>query len=243
MQGLAQGWLILVLVDPQLRASVMGHHHGDAAALTSSHLSAVAQASANYWSGVVNFAGGLPLLLLSLFAGVLIDRVNKRYLLVLTQLLMGVSACVLGFLIKFQMVTIDWVVFMALMLGIVMAFDMPTRQSFVARLVAREDMSSAVVLNSSMFNSARALGPAVAGYLLAAHVSIADCFFLNGISYIAVIIALLMMRGPRLGEPIAIPPDQREESMWAQMKEGFAFVRGHHTMRNIIILVGSFGTY
>jgi len=242
MQGLAQGWLILVLVDPELRAGVMAHH-GDAAAVAVTHVSATAQSSANYWSGVVNFAGGLPLLLLSLFAGVLIDRVNKRRLLIVTQVTMGLCACVLGALIKYELVTVDWVVFMALAVGIVMAFDMPTRQSFVARLVSRQDMSSAVVLNSSMFNSARAIGPAVAGYLLASHVSIADCFFLNGISYIAVIIALLMMRGKGLGDPIPITEEQREESLWIQMKEGFAFVRGNHTMRNLIILVGTFGTF
>jgi MFS family permease len=244
MQGLAQGWLILVLVDPQLRAGVMAHH-GDAAAAAAAvtHVSAAAQASANYWSGVVNFAGGLPLLLLSLFAGVLIDRVNKRRMLVATQIIMGICACVLGALIQYQLVTVTWVVFIALILGIVMAFDMPTRQSFVARLVGREDMSSAVVLNSSMFNAARALGPAVGGYLLASHVSIADCFFLNAASYIPVVIALLMMRGERLGDPIPVKREQEGDNLWKQMKEGFAFVRHNHTIRNLVILVGSFGTF
>ncbi len=242
MQGLAQGWLILVLVDPQLRAGVMARH-GDSAAVSSSHLSAAAQASANYWSGMVNFAGGLPLLLLCLFAGVVIDRVDKRNLLILTQFLMGLCAGALGLLIVYQIVTIDWVIGIALFLGTIMAFDMPTRQSFVARLVGREDMSSAVVLNSSMFNAARALGPAIGGYLLAAHVSIADCFFLNAISFIPVIIALLMMRGGNIGAPAPVSVERKSESLWSQMKEGFAFVRENHTMRNLIILVGSFGTF
>ena len=242
MQGLAQGWLILVLVDPQLRAGVMAHH-GDAAAAAATQVSAAAQASANYWSGVVNFAGGLPLLLLSLFAGVLIDRVNKRYLLVITQVLMGICACVLGALIEYQQVSVHLVVIMALILGIVMAFDMPARQSFVARLVGREDMSSAVVLNSSMFNSARALGPALGGFLLASHVSIADCFFLNAVSYVPVVIALLMMRGERLGDPVPVAAEQQGDGIWKQMREGFAFVRHDHTVRNLVILVGSFGTF
>ncbi len=242
MQGLAQGWLILVLVDPDLRAGVMAHH-GDAASVAVSHLSLTAQSSANYWSGVVNFAGGLPLLLLSLFAGVLIDRVNKRSLLVLTQTIMAICACALGLLIQYQIVTVNWVVGMALILGIVMAFDMPARQSFVARLVGREDMSSAVVLNSSMFNSARALGPAVGGFLLASHVSIADCFFLNAASYIPVVIALLMMRGDRLGAPVPTTEAQKSDSVWKQMSEGFSFVRQNHTVRNLVILVGSFGTF
>jgi predicted MFS family arabinose efflux permease len=122
-----------------------------------------------------------------------------------------------------------------------MAFDMPTRQSFVARLVGRKDMSSAVVLNSSMFNAARAIGPAVGGYLLAAHVSIADCFFMNAVSYIPVIAALLMMRGENLGSPTV--SDQQPEGVWRQMREGFSFVRHSHTMRNLVILVGTFGTF
>jgi MFS family permease len=242
MQGLAQGWLILVLVDPQLRAGVMAHH-GDATAVAATHLTASAQAAANYWSGVVNFAGGLPMLMFALFAGVIIDRVNKHRLLILTQAMLAICACILGALISYHVVTVHLVVVMALVLGVVMAFDMPTRQSFVARLVGRNDMSSAVVLNSSMFNAARALGPAVGGYLLASHVSIADCFYLNGLSYIPVIAALMMMRGKDLGAPTQEAVSDEKVGIFMQMKEGIQFVRSNHTVKNLLILVGTFGTF
>jgi MFS family permease len=242
MQGLAQGWLILVLVDPDLRAGVMSHH-GDATAVAETHLSAAAQSAANYWSGVVNFAGGLPMLLLILFAGVIIDRVNKLRLLILTQVIMALLALVLGLLIQYDFVTVHLVVLMSLLLGIVMSFDMTARQSFVAQLVAREDMSSAVALNASMFNSARAIGPAVGGYLLATHVSIANCFYLNALSYIPVIVAMLMMRGDRLGAPVLKTEAEESLGIWKQMQEGFAFVKSHDTVRNLVILVGTFGTF
>ena len=241
MQGLAQGWLILVLADPLLRASMMAHG-GDAAVATHAQPTAAAQAAANYYSGLVNFANGFPLLVFILFAGVLIDRVNKRRLLTLTQILTMLCALAMGLLIRTRLITIDWVLLISAPSRHSLAYDMPARQSFVAELVGREDLPSAVVLNSSMFNAARALGPAIAGLLLASHVSLADCFFLNAASYVPVIGAMFLMRGKTLGDPKTTEAE-RSEPVLERLKAGLRFVRDHPTARNLIILVGSFGTF
>lgn len=243
-QGLAQGWLILVLADPVTRAQVISHG-GDAAAAANVHSTAAAQAAANYYSGLVGFAGGIPILLLTLFAGVLVDRVNKRRLLILTQCLAMALAFSLGLLIRLGIVTIADVILIATLLGIVMSFDMPTRQSFVVEMVGREDLPSAVALNSSMFNAARALGPALAGLLLAEHVSLADCFFWNAASYIAVIGGILLMRGENLGKPLLVDSDvaRQERKVIDDLKAGLRYVRDDHTARNLVMLVGSFGLF
>jgi predicted MFS family arabinose efflux permease len=122
-----------------------------------------------------------------------------------------------------------------------MSLDMPTRQSFVPSLVPKPDLPSAVALNSSMFNAARALGPALSGYLLARHVSLADCFFLNAVSYIAVLIGIFMMRGDGLGDP---PPHEGpRENVFDNLRAGFHYVKNDHTALNLILLVGGFGTF
>ncbi|HEX5324725.1 MAG TPA: MFS transporter, partial [Capsulimonadaceae bacterium] len=107
------------------------------------------------------------------------------------------------------------------------------------------DLPSAVALNSSMFNSARALGPAVAGLLLAEHVSLANCFFWNAASYIAVIGGILMMRGKNLGAPVKKTEGViiAEEKLIDNLKAGLRYVRDDHTARNLVILVGSFGLF
>lgn len=241
MQALAQGWLILVLADPVTRKAVFSHH-GDAAAATHAHPSLAAEHAANYYSGLVNFANGIPILVLALFAGVLVDRLNKRRLLLSTQTVAMCCATAVGLLVKYNRITIHELLAIATVLGLSMALDMPTRQSFIVEMVGREDLPSAVALNSSMFNSARAIGPAVAGYLLAAHVSLADCFLLNGASYLAVLLGILLMRGKNLGAP-KINPDKENRPFFETMKDGLRYVRKDHTALNLILLVGSFGLF
>jgi predicted MFS family arabinose efflux permease len=191
---------------------------------------------------MVNFAGGMPVLLLTLFAGVIIDRINKRRLLLATQAIQMCCALSLGILIKAGVVQIYHVLLVASVLGFAMAFDMPSRQSFVVELVGRKDLPSAVALNSSLFNAARSIGPAIAGLLLAAHVSLADCFLLNGFSYISVIIGLLLMRGKGLGDPKPAAMAE-EQKMIENLKAGLDYVWNSHTVRNIVLLIGSFGTF
>lgn len=240
MQGLAQGWLILVLSDDATRQAVFSHG-GDAAAVVHSHVSPAAEHVANLNSGLVNFAGGIPILVLVLFAGVLADRVNKRRLLIVTQSVAMLIAALTGLLIQTQLITVTSLLLLALALGVNMAIDMPARQSLIPELVPREDVPSAVALNSSMFNSARALGPALAGYLLVRHVSLADCFYMNAASYLAVLAGLIAMRGPGLGSPK--PTGEDESKIIANIRAGLSYVKHDHTALNLIMLVGGFGLF
>jgi len=245
-QNLAQGWLIVLLVDPVAHA--MLRHGGMAVGGAAQHPSAYIEHLANVYSGWVNFVGGLPIFLLTLLAGVVADRVDKRKLLLATQSTLILCAFGLGLLCALGRVELWHVLFFAGVSGIAAAFDMPTRQSFVTQLVGREDLPSAVALNSSIFNAARALGPAVAGLLLAARVSIGAAFLGNAFLSLAVIAGLLMIRLPKRIAPAPGEGPERKDasslgSVWANMREGFRYVKTQPTVRNLVILVGSFGTF
>jgi len=238
-QNLAQGWLIVLLVDPAL-------HHGGGVALRSvagGHSAAV-EATANFYSGWVNFAGGLPIFLFTLLAGVLADRVDKRKLLLVTQSGLILSALCLGILAVRGTVQIWHVLFFAGLSGLFASFDMPTRQSFIAEMVGKEDLPSAIALNSSVFNAARAVGPAVAGLLLKIGVSIGVAFLGNAALSLAVIAGLLLIRvPPRSVAGDAPRADNTLRGVWNSTREGFAYVRHTPTVRNLVILVASFGLF
>ncbi len=240
-QNLAQGWLIVLLVDPVAR--VLLRHGGSAAGAPTHRLSPDVEAAANFYSGWVNFAGGLPIFLFTLLAGVVADRVDRRKMLLVTQSALILCAVGLGLLCVLGRVEIWQVMFFAALSGIAAAFDMPTRQSFVAEMVGKEDLPSAVALNSSIFNAARALGPAVAGLLLAANVSIGAAFLGNAGLSLAVIVGLLMIRSPRRAQAAGAQADKSLRGVWASTVEGFRYVKAHDTVRNLVILVGSFGTF
>ena len=143
--------------------------------------------------GLVGFAGQIPTFILASFAGVLADRYNKHKIIIITQTLAMIQASVLAILTLTHTIQIWHIIFLSIVVGIVNAFDMPTRQSFVIDLVDdKSDLPNAIALNSSMFNTARLVGPTVAGILIAV-LGEGLCFLLNAISYIAVIIALFMM--------------------------------------------------
>jgi MFS family permease len=241
MQGLAQGWLILVLADPAAATHVL-HSGGDATAAVQ-HASRAVIATSNRYQGVVNFCQGIPVLLLTLFAGVVIDRVNKRRLLLTTQLGFMACAASVGILIRLGLIRIEHVMFFALAVGVLLAFDMPTRQSFVVEMVGKKDLPSAVALNSSLFNAARAIGPAVAGLLLAAHVSLATCFLLNAASSTFVILGLALMRGKHLGDPPTVNVAHANQNVIDNLKAGFHYVWHNHTTRNVLLLVCGLGTF
>ena len=238
-QNLAQGWLIVLLVDPAL-------HHGAQASLQAaqgSHSAAV-EATANFYSGWVNFAGGLPIFLFTLLAGVVADRVDKRKLLLVTQSGLILSALCLGILAVRGTVQIWHVLFFAGLSGLFASFDMPTRQSFIAEMVGKEDLPSAIALNSSVFNAARAVGPAVAGLLLKVGVSIGVAFLGNAALSLAVIAGLLLIRvPPRAAGGDAARADNTLRGVWNSTREGFAYVRSTPTVRNLVILVASFGLF
>jgi MFS family permease len=241
MQGLAQSWLILVLADPEAARFVL-HHGGDATGAVNTATHAV-QATANRYQGWISFLQGLPLLGLLLFAGVLIDRVNKRKLLIVTQIGFMLCALTVGLLIRFGVAQISQVMFIAFCVGLFLAFDMPARQTFIVEMVGKKDLPSAVALNSALFNSARAIGPAVAGLLLASHVSLSTCFLANAASYLIVIACLFLMRGKNLGSPVPHPEGRVEMRFWEDIRAGARYVWNNHTTRNVLFLVGGLGLF
>ena len=173
--------------------------------------------------GLVTFLNSLPALLLSLFAGVAVDRVDKRKWLVVTQTIMMVLAFVLTALTVTNTVRYWHVLVLAALLGTVNTFDMALRQAFTVEMVGKEDLMNAIALNSSIFNGARLIGPAVAG-LLVARVGEATAFGLNGLSFAAVIAGLLMMALP----PYA--PRTERPDPFGELREGLSYIGGNRTV-------------
>jgi len=200
MQSIAQAWLVYQLTGSPL------------------------------YLGIVSFASAIPTLTLSLGAGVLVDRVPKRGLLIVTQ----TAAMLLAFLLAadvFSGRVEPWhIVVLSFLLGSVNSFDAPARQAFVVEMVEHKDHLNAIALNSTIFNAARVIGPTLAGIALAV-VGPAWCFFMNGVSFIAVIVSLWMMRV----RPFA--PDARKGSASAQLREGLTYIWSDRTVRTLIALV------
>ncbi len=142
--------------------------------------------------GLVNFVAALPIVLLTLYAGAIADRFEKRRVVFWCQVAMMLLAFVLAFLCWAGVVRLWHVLLLAFLLGTAQALDTPARQAFAVELVGKEDLSNAIALNSSIFHSARVLGPAAAGVLVAT-AGVAGAFFLNGVSFFAVLLALLLM--------------------------------------------------
>ena len=145
--------------------------------------------------GVAGFASQIPVLFLATIGGTVADRYNRHRILVVTQTLSMVLPLILATLVFTGHVRVWHVMTLASLLGVVNAFDVPARQSFVVEMVGKDDLVNAIALNSSIVNAARAIGPAVAGILVAA-VGEGWCFLLNGLSYSAVITGLLLMKLP-----------------------------------------------
>lgn len=145
--------------------------------------------------GAVTFASFLPVLLLSLFMGVVVDRVPRRRLLLLTQTWFMAGAVVLAWLTAIGMIRFSYILILAFLLGLANALDMPARQAFFADLVDRDDLMNAIALNSSVFNGARIIGPALGGVIVA-RLGEAPAFAINAVTYLAVIVGLAQMRLP-----------------------------------------------
>jgi MFS family permease len=180
--------------------------------------------------GVVSFAGQIPTFLLAPVAGVLVDRSNKRHVLIATQVAAMVQSLALAVLTLGHWITIGEVLGLSVFQGLINAFDMPVRQSFMVQMVDdRADLSNAIALNSSMVNMARLVGPALAGLIIAAS-SEGWCFLIDGASYIAVIISLLMMRI----QPLKV--QRVTTGMVTQLREGWDYVSGFRPLRAILTL-------
>lgn len=181
--------------------------------------------------GLVGFIGGIPAMLFTLFGGVVADRISRRNLMVITQTAMMVLAFILA-LLTFSGVVRPWhILILAFLLGIANAFDSPARVAFVNELVNREHMTNAIAMNSMMFNIGTVVGPSIAGLTYAAF-GPAWCFIINGISFIAVIVALLLMRITTQLTPA------RHTTIVGELKEGLRYVFTHSL---ILSLIGSVG--
>lgn len=180
--------------------------------------------------GVVGFASQIPMFCLAPFAGVWVDRVHRRPLLIATQTLAMVQSLALAVLALKHIITVNEVIGLALFQGLINAVDIPGRQAFLVEMVTdREDLANAIALNSTMVHGARLIGPAAAG-LLIAWVGEGLCFLIDGISYTAVILAFVMMTVPRLA------PRQRR-SVFAEFAEGFRYVFGFGPIRVLLLLM------
>lgn len=181
--------------------------------------------------GISGFAGQIPSLFLSPFAGVITDRWNRYDVLLWSQVLSMVHAFLLAWLVLSGNVLIWQIILLSFFIGCISAFEIPARHSFVIEMVEKkEDLGNAIALNSLMFNGARLIGPSIAGVLLAA-TDEGICFLINGISFLCVIISLLLMK-IRKKEPLLKKSDIRKE-----LREGFAYVFGFLPIRHIILLL------
>lgn len=182
--------------------------------------------------GTVSFAGQVPAFFLGPLAGVLVDRWDRRRTLVVTQIISMLQSFAIAALAFAGVITVWHIVALALVQGVVNAFDMPARQSFVTQMVdRREDLSNAIALNSSMVNAARLIGPAIAGVIIAA-VGEAWCFFIDGVSYLAVIVSLLLMHVVRRA------PAGVRSHMLEQLREGWHYVSTSAPISSILLLLG-----
>jgi MFS family permease len=199
MQNVGEGWLILTLTNSP------------------------------FYVGLTSALSSLGVLLFSLYAGVIADRVDKRRVIVFMQIAFMLEAFTVAILVWTGVVAVWQVLVLATILGIASAFDIPMRQSFLVEMVGKEDLMNAIALNSSLFNGARVIGPAIAGLLIGA-LGVAWCYFLNGLSYIAVIAGLLMMRLPPVVRTV------KTTSTWGGFREVLAFLRGNRGLRSLMIL-------
>ena len=181
--------------------------------------------------GLVSFAGQIPTFLLAPFAGVWVDRWDRHRVLVVTQVLSMVQSFALAALALPGKITVAEVLWLNVFQGLINAFDMPARQAFVVQMVEdRNDLSNAIALNSSMVNMSRLVGPSIAGMLIAA-VGEGYCFLIDGLSYLAVIASLLMMKVG--GERVT----RARRSTLTELKEGWEYVSGFAPIRSILLLL------
>jgi MFS family permease len=205
VQTVAQGWLVLQLTDSAFAV------------------------------GLVTALGSLPILLFTLYGGVVADRVDKRRFVILLQSGMLLEALALAVLTHQGWITVHLVMALASFYGLLSAFEVPTRQSLVSEIVGKEDLMNAIALNSSAFNVARVIGPSIAGALIAT-VGLAACFYLNAASYLAVLTGLLLMQVRRPAARVRAPA-------LGALKEGFGYIFGNPWPRALVTMVAAFSVF
>jgi len=206
MQSVAQGWLVYTLTNDE------------------------------FMLGLIAFLGLFPVTVLTMPAGALADHWDKRRVLIVTQCISMTLALILAALAFSDTVQVWHVAVLSALLGLTNAFDIPTRQSFIVELVGRNDLTNAIAMNSTMFNTARIVGPSLGGVLIGA-IGVGGCFLLNGLSYIAVIVSYNRMQLPARALPAKPPP------VWQAMQAALRFVRGETVVRRILVLVALFSLF
>lgn len=201
MQNVAQGWLVLELTN------------------------------SSFLLGLVNSIGSLPVLFFSMIAGVIADRVRKRNLIIITQTALTILALALAILTSTGIVNIWHIITIVFLVGVANAFDMPARQSFVIELVGRESLMNAIALNSTIFNAARTIGPAIAGVMVST-LGIAGCFYINAISFIPVIIGLSM-----INEEFRVERKNTSNSLLEDLRLGIKYLRFNRDIFIIILMI------
>jgi MinD-like ATPase involved in chromosome partitioning or flagellar assembly/MFS family permease/CheY-like chemotaxis protein len=200
MQIVAQGWLVYRITDSPLML------------------------------GLVNLVGLLPVVPISLISGVISDRFSRRRLILGTETLMMLQAFAFAYLIWTDQIAVWHVMVLSFVLGAAAALEQPARLAIIANLVGREDLTNAVALNAAVYNGARIIGPAIAGFIVAFWGEV-SCFFINGISFFGVILALLIMKMPENG------PLEGEFKIGAKMLEGVQFIWNDKTIRALMMIV------
>jgi MFS family permease len=182
-----------------------------------------------FYVGLVDALGSLPVLLLSLYAGALADRFSKHRMVIATQSAAMVVAFAFAVFVYTGRDTIGVIIVLATLMGVATAFDIPARQSFFVEIVGKEDLASAIALNSSAFSATRLIGPAIAGLAIAA-VGVGACFLANGISYLAVLGALLAMRLSPVRRS-----DSPPQSAWRNIRTGLGYVLAERSIRTLLV--------
>lgn len=186
--------------------------------------------NSSFLLGLVGFVSTLPILLFSLFFGVLVDRINRRKLLLFTQTCFMILAFLLAIFTQFNIATVNFILLISLLNGIVMSLDAPARQAIVVDVVGKSNILNAIALNSIAFHSARMLGPALAGIFIAV-ISIAGCFYINAVSFLAAIIALLLIR-PKQSINTA-----NNSNFLGDLKSGLKFIKDNPVYFHLITIV------
>lgn len=194
--------------------------------------------SSPFLLGMVAFSSQFPIFLLAPFAGVMVDRVNRHRLLVATQACAMLQSLALAAFALSGRIAVPHLIALSLFQGIISAFDLPVRQAMVVEFVERkEHLGNAIALNSSLFNLARLVGPAIGGFVIAAFgggtFGVGMCFLVDGLSYLAVLVALLMMRLQKR------PGAAARKHPWHELREGFGYALGFAPIRALIILVAA----
>jgi MFS family permease len=198
-----------------------------------------------FWLGLVGFCSSIPILLFALIGGVIADHVNKRKLLMVTQSAMMVFAFAMAVLTWLHRINVETIALLALSTGIAMSLNTPTYQALVPQLLPRQDLTNGIALNSAQFNMSRVIGPTLGGFAMAL-VGEGGNFFLNGLSFLAVLIALTRINyhDPALAGGAGAAHgnegrvwDPREGQIWTKMREGFHYVAAHQQMSSLILLI------